>query len=183
MFQNLRVNSQLYILHKEANPFIEYGPVVRVSAPKPKYPVSVPTGQFPQVEMVVDVVASIGGQETTFQNLPAGVDIADFGQNGNIVVSCSRDAMNSEVSAMRQKSVEAINSIDWHKSVIAGCDKMLSSLNPEFAAKQQQEQEIAALKQQMAEMGRNMSDLMNLNKKMMEQLGIPSGSETSKNRK
>lgn len=68
----------MYILHKDANPFIEYGPVVSVSAPKPKYPMASHMGQLPQ-------------------NLPAGMDIADFGQNGNIVVSCSRDAMNNEV--------------------------------------------------------------------------------------
>lgn len=93
MFQSLRTNNQLYILHKDANPFIEYGPVVSVSAPKPKYPMASPMGQLPQMEMVVDVVVCINGQNTTFQNLPAGMDIADFGQNGNIVVSCSRDAM------------------------------------------------------------------------------------------
>ena len=79
MFQSLRTNNQLYILHKDANPFIEYGPVVSVSAPKPKYPMASPMGQLPQMEMVVDVVVCINGQNTTFQNLPAGMDIADFG--------------------------------------------------------------------------------------------------------
>lgn len=70
MFQNLRVNNQLYILHKEAKHFIEIGSVVSVSAPKPKYPMPAPMGQIPQMEMVVDVVANINGQNTTFQNLP-----------------------------------------------------------------------------------------------------------------
>lgn len=103
MFQNLRVNNQLYILHKEAKHFIEIGSVVSVSAPKPKYPMPAPMGQIPQMEMVVDVVANINGQNTTFQNLPSGSDIADFGQNGNLVVSCSRDAMNNEISMIKQK--------------------------------------------------------------------------------
>lgn len=97
MFQNLRANNQLFILHKEAKHYVEIGSVVSVSAPKPKYPMTQPFPS-PQIEMVVDVVASINGQNTTFQNLPAGGDIADFGQNGNIVVSCSRDAMNNEPS-------------------------------------------------------------------------------------
>ena len=60
MFQNIRTNQQLYILHKEAAPYIEYGTVVNVSSPKPKYPSTQPFGQFPQVEMVVDVVVNIG---------------------------------------------------------------------------------------------------------------------------
>lgn len=32
-----------------------------------------PMGQLPQMEMVVDVVVCINGQNTTFQNLPAGI--------------------------------------------------------------------------------------------------------------
>ena len=181
MFQSLRTNNQLYILHKDTNPYIEYGPVVSVSAPKPKYPIASPVvGQLTQMEMVVDVVVSINGQNTTFQNLPAGMDIADFVQNGNIVVSCSRDAMNNEVASMKQKSIDILNSMDIHKSVIAGCDKMLTLLNQEFAEKQRQEQEIASLKGQMSEMSKNMADLMELNKRLMEQIGV---TETSKNKK
>lgn len=180
MFQSLRANNQLYILHKDANPYIEIGSVVSVSAPKPKYPMPTPIGQIPQTEMVVDIVINISGQNTTFQNLPAGGDIADFGQNGNIVLSCSRDATNSEVTSMKQKSIDILNSIDFHQSVIAGCDKMLTVLNPEFAEKQRQEQEIASLKGQMSEMSKNMADLMEMNKRLMEQLGTK---ETSKNSK
>ena len=37
---------------------------------------------------------------------------------------------------MKQKSIDIINSMDFHNSVIAGCDKMLTLLNPEFAEKQ-----------------------------------------------
>lgn len=181
MFQNLRPNSQLYILHKENSPFIEYGSVISVSAPRPKYPMNPPIGQMPTMEMVVDVTVNINGQNTNFQNLPAGMEIADFGQNGNIVISCSRDAMNNEVAMMKQKSIELLNSVEYHQNVIASCDKMLNLLNPEFAAKQQQDKEIADLKGQMAEMSRNMADLMSLNRQLMEQLGI--NSETSKTKK
>lgn len=180
MFQNLRTNNQLFILHRVENPYVEIGSVVSVSAPKPKYPMPAPIGTMPQMEMVVDVVVGINGQNTTFQNLPAGADIADFGQNGNIVISCSRDAMNSEVSAMRQKSMDELKRRKFHENVIAGCDKILTDLNPEFAEKQRQEQEIATLKGQMSEMSRNMADLMAMNKKLMEQFG---GSETNKNKK
>lgn len=180
MFQNLRANNQLFILHKDENPLVDIGSVVSVSAAKPKYPMPTPIGQIPQMEMVVDVVVCVNGQNTTFQNLPAGADIADFGQNGNIVISCSREAMNSEVSAIRQKSLDELNRRNYHENVIAGCDKILTILNPEFAEKQRQEQEISTLKGQMSEMSRSMADLMAMNKKLMEQLSV---SETSKNKK
>ena len=170
MFQNLRANSPVYILHKEATPYIEQGNVVSVSMPKPKYPSQFT--QYPQMEMVVDLVVSIGGQNTNLQGLPAGSDIADFGQNGNIVVSCSRDAMNGELSTLRQKSTDILNSIEYHKNVIASCDKMLNALNPEFAAKRQQEQEIDTMKKQIASMTQSMNALMQMNQKLMEQLGV-----------
>lgn len=160
----------MYILHKEATPYIEQGNVVSVSMPKPKYPSQFT--QYPQMEMVVDLVVSIGGQNTNLQGLPAGSDIADFGQNGNIVVSCSRDAMNGELSTLRQKSTDILNSIEYHKNVIASCDKMLNALNPEFAAKRQQEQEIDTMKKQIASMTQSMNALMQMNQKLMEQLGV-----------
>ena len=75
MFQSLRANNQLYILHKDANPYIEFGTIVSVSAPRPKYPVP-NTFPIPPVEMVVDIVVNVNGQNNTLQGLPAGADIA-----------------------------------------------------------------------------------------------------------
>ena len=105
------------------------------------------------------------------------INTEGFGQNGNIVVACSRDAMNNEISTMKQKSADILGSIDYHRGVIDACDKMLNTLNPEFAAKQQQEQEIAGLKSQMTEMKREFTEFMTV---LKEQLGI--GSETAKNK-
>ena len=79
MFQNLRASSQLYILHKDNNPYIEYGSVVSVSAPKPKYPATPQLGQFPSMEMVVDITVNIGGQSTNLQGLPAGAEMQHSG--------------------------------------------------------------------------------------------------------
>lgn len=53
MFQNLRANNQLFILHKDENPLVDIGSVVSVSAAKPKYPMPTPIGQIPQMEMVL----------------------------------------------------------------------------------------------------------------------------------
>lgn len=169
MFQSLRVNSQFFILHKGSTPSVEVGNVVSVSQPIPKFTIPQPFGH-PQ-DMVVDVVVNINGQNTTYQRLPANQDIADFGNTNNIVVASSRDAMNSEVSLMRQKSIDLINSIDYHKELISGCDLILQELNPEFAEKQRQQNEIDTLKGQMLTMSKDISDLINMNKELMEKLG------------
>ena len=150
MFSNLRTNSPIYILHKDTTPYIEIGQVISVSQPRPKYQ----TNNFmaPQ-EMVVDIVVGINGNNVNLQSLPANLDVADQGTlNGSLFISTSKDAMNSEISSMRQKSLDIINSVDHHKKVLQDCELLLQRLNPEFAEQKQQKQEIDMLKAQMAEM-------------------------------
>nr|DAE20048.1 MAG TPA: hypothetical protein [CrAss-like virus sp. ctYsL76] len=166
MFQSLRPNNQVFILHKD-RAVLETGSVVSVSSPMPKYPVQPMFGQ-PQ-EMVVDIVVKVNNQDITYQKIPANLDIADF-NNSNIVLSDNREAMNSEISSLKQKSIAIINSIDFHKEMIANCDKILSELNPEFAEKQQQQLEINTLKTQMGEMAKSITELMSMNKKLISQL-------------
>lgn len=121
-FQNLRNSNQLFILHKDSVPTLEIGKVTNVSVPVPKYG---NPGMYNQ-EMIVDITADINGTSANFQKLPAMGDIADFGNN--IVVSCNKEAMNSEVSSMKQRSLDIINSIETHQSIIKGCDEILSTI-------------------------------------------------------
>ena len=80
--------------------------------------------------------------------------------------------MNAELLSLKQKSTEVINSVNYHKDLVNKYEKILSELNPEFAEKQEQKQEIDTLKEQMAEMSRSISTLMESNKKLIEQLTI-----------
>lgn len=143
------------------------GSVVNVSTPMPKYTVPPVFGQ-PQ-EMVVDMVIKVNGQDLNYQKVPANADIADFGING-VVISDSRDAMNAEVVNLKNKSVEIIGSVDFHKKVIEDCNKILENLNPEFAERQAQQNDINSLKAQMQE-------LMDMNKSLLEKLEHNSASK------
>ena len=120
MFSNLRANSQVYILHKDANPYVEVGSVVSVSQPVPKFPVP---NFMQQQEMVVDLTVNINGNTLTLQKLPASLDVADQGVNGNLVITTSREAMNAEVDALRQKSFNVINSLEYHQKVVQDCEQ------------------------------------------------------------
>ncbi len=158
MFSNLRPNSQIYILHRDTTPYIEIGQVVSVSQPQPRYQQN--NFLAPQ-ELVVDIVVSVNGSNITLQKLPANLDVADQGTiNGSLFISTSRDTMNSEINSMRQKSLDIINSIDYHKKIIQDCEILLQRLNPEFAEQKQQKQEIDMLKSQMSEMMSGMKELM-----------------------
>ncbi len=142
-FQNLRNSNQLFILHKDSIPTLEIGKVTNVSIPVPKYGTQ---GIYNQ-EMIVDITADINGTSTSFQKLPAIGDIADFGNN--VVVSCNKEAMNSEITSMKQRSMDIINSIETHQNIIKGCDEILQQLNPEIVEKQRQEQENKALREEI----------------------------------
>lgn len=165
MFQSLRPNNQIFILHKD-KAILEIGSVVSVSNPMPKYQVPPVFGQAQ--EMVVDLVVKVNNQDINYQKIPANLDLADFGSN-NIVLSDNRNAMNSEIMSLKQKSVDILNSVDHHKSLITNYDKMLSDINPEFAEKQQQQAEINELKMQVNDLTRGIADLMKMNKEMLAQ--------------
>lgn len=155
MFSNLRANSQIYILHKGSTPFIEMGSVISVSTPRPKFPIP----QFGQMQdLVVDVTAKVGERSETYQALPANLDVADSVGTDNVVVTTGRDSMNAEVASLKQKSLDIVNSVDYHKSIVAECDKILESINPEFAEKQAQQAKIASLESQLAEVLRLLKD-------------------------
>lgn len=177
MFQNLRKQQQIYVLYKDSIPRIEIGIVEDVSKP---YPITIPNSQpmpYPQMEMVVNVVVKTQSDTLNLKQLLANADISDYGYGNNIFISCTKEAVANEVSIMRKNSVDVLNSVEHHQKMVEVCDKMLSELNPEAAEKQKQEQEISTLKGQMQEMSQNMSALMAMNKKLMEQLGV---SEISK---
>ncbi len=154
-FSNLRSGNQLYILHKDSVPTIEIGKVISISQVSPKY------GNMYSPEMVVDISANVNGQPTNFQKLPALGDIADFGNN--IVLSCNKDAMSSEVLSMKQRSVDLINSVELHQNIIKGCDEILTQLNPEIKEKQRQEEENKALRDELNQLKDMFKEFLKVN--------------------
>jgi hypothetical protein len=127
----------------------------------PKFSMPNPTMQpfGSATEMVVDVVVNVNGQQMTFQKLPANKDVEDSIVN-KLVISTNRDAMNAEVVALKQRSIDHINSVEYHQGVILGCDKILETLNPEFAEKQRRDKEMDDLKSQVSEMSNAFRELM-----------------------
>ena len=153
-FQNLRNNHQIYILKKDVIPTLEIGKVTTVSAPVPKYG---NTSMYN--DLIIDITADVDGKTTSFQKIPANSEIADFGNN--IVIATSKDAMNNEVVSMKQRSLDILNSVEQHQSIIKGCDEILQMLNPEIAEKQRQEQENKALREEINSLKEMFSEFIN----------------------
>lgn len=169
MFQSLRPNSPIYILHKGDNPSFETGVVTNVTPPRSKYGVA--NNFAPPQDLIVDVIVKVKDVPINYNGIPATADIADFYSNDeSLVISDSREAMNAEVLNLKKKSSDVINSVDLHKHLEEEYNKILEQLNPDLAEKQIQKNEISAIKAQMSEMNKNMSELMAANRLLMEQL-------------
>ena len=165
MFGQLRINNPLFVLTKQGSPSLEIGSVVSVTAPMPQL------SSIGQPTMyTVDVTARINDQNITYQKLPANMDVADFAGNGNVVVACSRESMNSELQAMRQRSVDVVKSVDYHNGMIQAIDKIIQDLNPEEAEKLALQKEVTDLKGQMLQMSQSVNALLEQNKQLMEQI-------------
>ena len=153
-FQNLRNNHQIYILHRDIPPTLEIGKVTNITLPVPKYGTNSMYN-----DLVLDITVDVNGNSMNFQKIPANSEIADFGNN--IVISTDKQAMNSEVTSIKQKSLDIINSKEQNEVIVQGCDEILEKLNPEIAEKQRQEQENKALREEINSLKEMFSEFIN----------------------
>lgn len=156
MFQSIRINSPIYILHRDKL-MLEIGYVTNVIGPKPKYstPIGVNNSSY-----VIDLTININGSIVNYNGIPANLDIADFNNGEQIIIADNKEAMNSEILNLKQKSIDIINSVEEHKNRLLSYDDMLNKLNPEYAENQKQKEEIKELKEQL----RKLTELITNNK-------------------
>lgn len=127
MFSNLTTNSILYVLDLNGSPKILSGPIEFVSMPKPKY------NTFnPNLEMIVDITAQIGGERREFKGVP-NTSIANFGDSAFILAE-NKDVLNSYITSMLQNSRSVIDSVEKHKKLVDSYEQALSELNPSVKA-------------------------------------------------
>lgn len=153
MFQSARVNQPIYILYKESVPRIEIGTITQVTQPVYKFPSAPQFGQMQ--EQVVDVFANVGGAQRQFQQLPANKESANYVTGGNVFVTVSRDAMNAEISTLKNEAVGIINRVDEERQKIVKYDEILMQLNPEYAENQRREQMYPVISRYLCEHCRN----------------------------
>lgn len=145
MFSNLSQNSILYVLDINGSPKVLSGPIEKISMPRPKY-----NSFNPNMEMVVDITATVNGERREFKGVPNG-SIADFG-NDSFVLAESRDALNSYINAMLQNSRGILNSVEKHEKLIGNYEEALQELNPSLKADREKDRAIQTLQDQVSEL-------------------------------
>jgi hypothetical protein len=163
-FNSLGNGSPFYILRQGEKPILEVGVVKQKSQARAKFPTQTPNiMQGMQMQQVIDVVATINGKDETFSEVPINVEIA---QRGNVTFSGSREAMLQAVDAMLQTSKKALEQIPYHKSVIAESEKMMETLNPQYAENKQQARTIQDLQERADKQEKMLSDIYTLVQKI-----------------
>lgn len=148
MLSGLRPGTPVFVLNKNELRF-KNGKVVSVSNQYPQYNFQQPLN--PGNGPVVDMAIEIDGKAETFPRIPLNSTIAEFPDKG-VIISETRDGIINEVNVIRGASQTAIDQVDAHKRVVSSCDQLLLELNPQLRKEQEQAQEIATLKQQLAGM-------------------------------
>lgn len=156
MFSALQEYNPFYFLVKSGKiPELKTGSVVSVSSPRPKQGV-----QFPPVN-VVDITVRFDEEQVVFKDVEASKSITPYGNNG-VVISESREAMAGEVDAMLRSSQLILDSIDYHKGVVASCDGILKGLNPQYAKNKENEERLAGMEDKITALGKNMEEMMTI---------------------
>lgn len=145
MFSNLSQNSILYVLDINGTPKVLSGPVERVTIPRPKY-----ASFTPNMEMVVDIFATINGERREFKGVP-NTSIAEYG-NDSFVLAENKEALSSYINAMLQNSKSIINSVDRHQKLVDTYEEALQELDPSLKADKEKDKAIQSLQDQVSEL-------------------------------
>ena len=155
MFSTLRQNSPIYVLDKKDSPVLKKGIIETVSPQRSR------TGSFygQPMDMIVDIRVNIDGTSQEFKNIPASLSIAN---DGNIVISETKEAMSTEVDSMLSISKQILESVDYHKDVIEKCEQILKDLNPQFAKDKLQEEKINSLESRIGGVENTLGDIKDM---------------------
>ena len=161
MFSTLRQNSPIYILDKKGAPVLKKGIIETVSPQRSR------TGSFygQPMDMIVDIRVNIDGTSQEFKNIPANLSIAN---DGNIVISETKEAMSTEVDSMLSISKQILESVDYHKDVIEKCEQILKDLNPQFAKDKLQEEKINSLESRIGGVENTLGDIKDMLSKVLD---------------
>ena len=161
MFSTLRQNSPIYVLDKKDSPILKKGIIETVSPQRSR------TGSFygQPMDMIVDIRVNIDGTSQEFKNIPANLSIAN---DGNIVISETKEAMSTEVDSMLSISKQILESVDYHKDVIEKCEQILKDLNPQFAKDKFQEEKINSLESRIGGVENTLGDIKDMLSKVLD---------------
>ena len=118
MFSALSQGSSIYLLDKTSGLKYSVGEIIGVSQPK--------------YNGTLDLKVRIGNSVEEFNNLPSINNVVTY-NGGKLVISETRQGIQTEVESLLHNSRQILNNIDTYKQNIIDCEEILKELNPQFA--------------------------------------------------
>lgn len=157
MFSALSQGSQVYILDKTSSPEYKVGEIIGVSYPKVN-----PYSMGPQ--NTVDLKIKIDGSVQEFNSIPSINSVVSY-NNGKIILSESKQGIQTEVEGILQNSRQILNNIDSYKKNITDCEAILKQLNPQFAIDKERDERLSNLESRFDGVESKLDKIFNLIKK------------------
>lgn len=159
MFSNLAQGNILYGLDTRGDFKTFAAPITKASAPYPSY-VNNNGVQVPC--MVIDISTTINGENREFKQVPSNISIADFGSIG-FVLADSKDSLKVHVNSMTDTKKQLISNIEVEKKLYEQYSRVADELNGNAASRQENE-ELKALRAELAEYKDMMKEIIALRK-------------------
>ena len=137
MFSALSQGSPIYLLDKTSTPDYKVGEIVGVSYPKMN-----PYNVGPQ--NTVDLKVKIDGEIQEFNSIPSINSVVSY-NGGKIIISESKQGIQTEVENILQNSKQILNNIDTYKQNVIDCENILKQLNPQFAIDKERDERLSSL--------------------------------------
>lgn len=137
MFSALSQGNPVYILDKISSPKYKVGEVIGVSYPKLN-----PYNIGPQ--NTVDLKIKIDDEVQEFNSIPSINSVVSY-NGGKIIISESKQGIQTEVENILQNSKQILNNIDTYKQNVTDCEDILKQLNPQFAIDKERDERLTSL--------------------------------------
>ena len=130
MFSALSQGSSIYLLDKTSGLKYSVGEVIGVSQPK--------------YNGTLDLKVRIGNSVEEFNNLPSINNVVTY-NGGKLVISETRQGIQTEVESLLHNSRQILNNIDTYKQNVVDCEEILKELNPQFAKDKERDDRLSNL--------------------------------------
>ena len=137
MFSALSQGSPIYLLDKTSTPDFKIGEVIGVSYPKVN-PYSV------GVQNTVDLKVKIEGEVQEFNSIPSINSVVSY-NGGKVIISESKQGIQTEVENILQNSKQILNNIETYKQNVKDCESILKQLSPQFAIDKERDERLSNL--------------------------------------
>lgn len=157
MFSALNQGSLIHVLDKTDGIKYKIGEVVGVSQPKfnPQFNPNQSNQTF------VDIKIKLDGNVVEFNSIPSNFSIITY-DNGKLVLSETKQGLQTEVENTLQNSRQIVDNLDKYKTTIVECESILKGLNPQFAKDKERDERIDSLNSKVDNMESKLDKLINL---------------------